>query len=154
METGLTRLGGFFTVYVVTAIALRVFLGRVPDRVGLERVVGPALAAYALGLFLIGSAHDVGRLLMAAFFCGLGHGYGFPVLLGIVSQRARPAERGSAMAIYTTIDEGALLIAAPILGFLTEHTSYAVMWRTAGAFLVGAAALFLLSESLIRRRAR
>lgn len=143
MDTGITQLGVFFTIYSLTAIALRVLLGKVPDRLGLERVVVPSLLAYAAGLLLAGSAQVLWHVVVVALLCGLGHGYSFPILLGLVSQRARDAERGSAMAIYTMIDEGALLIAAPFLGFVIESMGYAVMFRVAGGFLVVSVAVFL-----------
>jgi predicted MFS family arabinose efflux permease len=86
-----------------------------------------------------------GRSVWAAgFFCGVGHGYAFPILLGLVSRRTRATERGAAMAIYTTIDEGAVLVAGPALGFLIETMGYAPMFRGVAGLLAGTTVLFLL----------
>jgi hypothetical protein len=46
------------------------------------------------------------------------------------------------MAIYTTIDDGAVLIAGPVLGFLIEAMGYALMFRSVAGLLAGTAVLF------------
>jgi MFS family permease len=142
--TGLGTLGAFFTVYTLTAIVQRLFLGWVPDRLGLKRVLGPALLAFALGLLLLSMARSAWVVWAAGLCCGIGHGYAFPILLGLVNQRARAAERGAAMAIYTTIDNGAVLVAGPVCGFLIETTGYAAMFGGAAGLLVATMGLFFL----------
>jgi MFS family permease len=144
MATGFGTLGAFFAVYTLTAIGQRLVLGWVPDRLGLKRVLGPALLAFALGVLTLGVARSAWVVWTAGFFCGLGHGYAFPILLGLVSRRARARERGSALAIYTAIDDGAALVAGPALGFLIETTGYATMFGSTAVLLAGATVLFLL----------
>jgi MFS family permease len=144
MATGFGTLGAFFTVYTLTAIVQRLVLGWVPDRLGLKRVLGPALLAFVVGLLLLSVAGSAWEVWVAGFFCGVGHGYAFPILLGLVSRRTRATERGAAMAIYTTIDEGAVLVAGPALGFLIETMGYAPMFRSVAGLLAGTTVLFLL----------
>ena len=144
MATGFGSLGTFFTVYTLTAITQRLVGGWVPDRFGLTRVLVPALLSFAVGLMLLGIAKTVWVVWIAGFFGGLGHGYAFPILLGLVSQRARPMERGTAMAIYTTIDDGAVLLAGPALGLVIEALGYAAMFTSAAGFLAGVTVLFWL----------
>jgi MFS family permease len=144
MATGFGTLGAFFTVYTLTAIVQRLVLGWVPDRLGLKRVLGPALLAFVVGLLLLSVAGSAWEVWAAGFFCGVGHGYAFPILLGLVSRRTRATERGTAMAIYTTIDEGAVLVAGPALGFLIETMGYAPMFRSVAGLLAGTTVLFLL----------
>jgi MFS family permease len=142
MATSFGTLGAFFTVYTLTAIIQRLVWGWVPDRFGLTRVLGPALLAFVVGLLLLSMAESAWAVWIAGFFCGMGHGYAFPILLGLVSRRARVTERGTAMAIYTTIDDGAVLIAGPVLGFLIETMGYALMFRSVAGLLAGTAVLF------------
>jgi MFS family permease len=144
MATGFGTLGAFFSVYTLTAIVQRLGLGWVPDRLGLTRVLGPALVAFAVGLLLLSMAGSAWEVWTAGFFCGVGHGYAFPILLGLVSRRARATERGAAMAIYTTIDDGAVLVAGPLLGVLIESIGYAPMFRSVAGLLAGATVLFWL----------
>jgi MFS family permease len=144
MATGFGTLGAFFTVYTLTAIVQRLALGWVPDRLGLTRVLAPALLAFVVGLLLLSMAGSAWQVWTAALFCGVGHGYAFPILLGLVSRRARVTERGTAMAIYTTIDDGAVLVAGPLLGFLIETMGYAPMFWSVAGLLAGTTVLFLL----------
>ena len=144
MATGFGTLGAFFTVYTLTAIVQRLVLGWVPDRLGLTRVLGPALLAFAVGLLLLSVAGSAWEVWTAGFFCGVGHGYAFPILLGLVNRRARVTERGAAMAIYTTIDNGAVLVAGPVLGFLIETLGYTPMFRSAAGLLAVTTMLFWL----------
>ncbi len=144
MATGFGTLGAFFTVYTLTAIVQRLVFGWVPDRLGLTRVLGPALLAFAVGLLLLSVAGSTWGVWTAGFFCGVGHGYAFPILLGLVNKRARATERGTALAIYTTIDNGAVLVAGPVLGFLIETLGYALMFRSVAGLLAGTTVLCLL----------
>ena len=144
MATGFGTLGAFFSVYTLTAIGQRLVFGWVPDRLGLTRTLGPALLAFALGLLLLGVAGNVWEVWSAGFFCGVGHGYAFPILLGLVNRRAPVTERGTAMAIYMAIDNGAMLVAGPVLGWLIESMGYAPMFRSVAGLLAGTTVLCLL----------
>ena len=46
----------FFAMYAGTAIALRLFLGWLPDRIGQRRVLLPALLILAVGFFVLANA--------------------------------------------------------------------------------------------------
>lgn len=53
-------------------------------------------------------------------------------------------ERGAAIAIYTAIDDGAVLVAGPVLGFLIETMRYTTMFKSTAGLLAGATVLFFL----------
>jgi MFS family permease len=144
MASGFGTLGAFFTVYTLTAIMQQLALGRVPDRLGLTRVPGPALLTFVVGLLPLSVAASAWEIWTAGFFCGICHRYAFPILLGLVSRRTRVTEHGTAMAIYTTIDDGAVLVAGPLLSFLIETTGYAPLFRSAAGLLAGTTVLFWL----------
>ena len=57
-ETGIGSVGLFFSAYTGAALALRIFLGWLPDRVGPKRVLGPALVALTLGFAVMTGAAD------------------------------------------------------------------------------------------------
>jgi MFS family permease len=138
MERGLGNVGGFFSAYALTGLALRLALGWLPDRVGPKRVLFPALASLGLGCIAIGQAHSTRELLFAGVLCGLGHGYTFPILFGLLVTRARDAERGAAMAIFTALFDAGVLIGGPIFGLVIRLAGYPVMYASAGiSVLVG-----------------
>lgn len=118
--------GLFFGIYGVAAASMRVFGGRHYDRIPQRSFVVSALVAYGLGLALLALAGSVPLLVTAALCGGVAHGAVFPILTSQVVTRARTTERGSAMSIFTSIFDIALLMAAPAVGFLIDGFSYRV----------------------------
>lgn len=146
LETGVGSVGLFFTIYSCSAIAVRLWLGSLPDRFGAKRVLGPAIACLVVGFGLLATTSSAG-VAIAAALCGFGHGFTFPILLGLVVSRARSSERGAALALYTALFDAGSLIGGPLLGFTITHGSYAVMFATAGGLAVlGALAFYTLDR--------
>ncbi len=143
MATGLSTVGTFWAIYTLTAMGQRLTLSWLPDRFGFRRILIPALLSYALGLFLLASASQAWMVWLAGIGCDLGHGFAYPTLLALVTRRARAAERGAAMAIYTTIDDGAILIAGPMLGLVIEYGGYAAMFGSSAVLLAGTTLLYV-----------
>jgi len=149
LATGYGSVGAFFSAYVAVALSLRVFFGTLPDRIGLRRMVLPAVSAYAIGLFGLANASGNASLLLAGALCGVGHGYGFPVLLSLVVSRAHPAMRGTATGIYSTIDWLGNLLAPPLIGLLIERAGYGMGFSALGAIgLLGVAAFYALDRGI------
>ena len=138
METGIGSVGAFFTAYAISAVLLRTFFAWLPERVGTKRVLFPALALLALGLGLLGRAAGAGAILVAGSLCGLGHGFVFPILSALVVARARPAERGAALSIFTALFDAGVLIGGPALGLIIRLAGYPAMFvSAAGLIAVG-----------------
>ena len=149
LATGYGRVGTFFTIYVLVALTLRVFLGALPDRIGLRRMVLPALGSYVLGILGLAHASGTPSLLLAGALCGVGHGYGFPVLLSLVVARAQPESRGTATGVYTAIDWIGNLLAPPLLGLLIERAGYPTSFAALSAFgALGVAGFYALDRGV------
>ena len=144
--SGIGSVGGFFGAYASVALTLRVFAGWLPDRIGAKRVLYPALATLAAGFLLLAFATSSRDVLVAGALCGAGHGYTFPLLFGMVVGRARTADRGSAMAIYTALFDVGVLIGGPLLGFVIEIRGYTEMFITAAALVAIGTALFAVAD--------
>jgi predicted MFS family arabinose efflux permease len=153
LSTGLGSVGGFFSAYAVLAIGLRVFLGGLPDRLGPERVLGCALASYALGLLVLGSGAGAPAVVSAGLLCGAGHGYVYPILFCMVVRRARASERGTALALYTAIEEACYLLGSPALGWAIEQSGYFATFSATGVALLTSGALLLLWDRSLRSAA-
>lgn len=139
METGVGSVGLFFTVYSLTAVALRLVSASLPDRVGPKRVLLPALLAGALGLAVLALTRSVAEMVIAGLLCGLSHGYAFPILVGLLVGRAPESGRSAAYAVFTALWDAGSMIAAPLLGLVVQHASYSAMFAaTAGLVLTGA----------------
>jgi MFS family permease len=148
LAIGHGSVGGFFGAYAGAALVLRLVFGWIPDRVGLRRMVLPSMASYGLGAGLLAGAGSDARVLLAGLLCGIGHSYAYPVYYSLVVTRARAGERGSAMAIYASIDWGAILIAGPALGLVIEHAGYgAAFGALAGVLTLGTAGFYALDRT-------
>jgi MFS family permease len=143
-DTGLASVGGFFSAYAGAAVVLRLFLGWLPDRLGPKRVLLPALAALATGFAVLAVADQARDVWIAGVLCGLGHGFTFPILFGMVVTRTRDADRGSAMAIYTALFDLGVVLGGPGFGLVIGSAGYAVAFGVAAALVVGGAAVFAL----------
>jgi predicted MFS family arabinose efflux permease len=136
METQIGSVGSFFSAYAATAIALRLFLGWLPDRVGPKRVLLPALAVLATAFVLLAAAEGPEEVLVAGILFGFGHGFTFPILFGILVSRAGEADRGSAMAIFTALFDLGVLVGGPLFGLVLMAGGFSTMYLAAGASLV------------------
>lgn len=146
-SAGVGSVGLFYAWYAGTAIMLRLVLGWVPDRLGLDRTLVAALGAVSVSLFLVGWASTTSALLAAAVLGGIGHGFTFPILYSLVVTRAETAERGTALSIYTALFDLGPVIGGPLLGGTIRLFGYTSMFRLAG----GVAMLGLLAHVRLRR---
>ncbi len=136
MTAGIGTVGGFFTAYALSATVLRLFFAWLPERVGAKRTLFAALGALTLGLLLLAHAQHASEILVAGSLCGLGHGFVFPILSSLAVARARPAERGAALSVFTALFDAGALIGAPAMGAIINLTSYATMFASAAALVV------------------
>jgi MFS family permease len=142
-QRGLARVGLFFFCYSLAAVVLRVFGRRVPDRVGPRRVLLPALAVLAFGLFLVSRLDSQVALGIAGLCCGLGHGYLFPILSGLSIEGVDRNSRGSAMSFYTAVFDLGQMIGPPLFGVIAEAAGYSVMFLTAMIGVLAALVLWI-----------
>ena len=140
--TGIASVGAFFSGYAGIAVALRIFLGWLPDRLGARRMLRIAMSFYVVGLGALSVAQAPWQVVAAGVLCGAGHGYTFPVLLSLVVARARTQERGSATAFFIALDWMALLLGGPVVGYAIEHGGYGTAFMGLALLLVAGLGLF------------
>ena len=144
-ETGLGSVGLFFAAYAATTIVLRMLAGSAPDRFGPMRVFYPAMLSLAIAMLAMALAKSTALLLAGAVLAGIGHGFIFPILTTLVVDRANPADRGSAVSLFTAVFDAGIFAGGPILGWIAgPEKDYRQMYLVAGALpLLGAAAFHL-----------
>ncbi|NIA25069.1 MAG: MFS transporter [Gammaproteobacteria bacterium] len=151
VETGIGSVGAFFAAYSSIAIALRLFGGSLPDRVGQMKVLYPALASATIGFIVLALAGGGGAVVAAGLLCGAGHAYAFPIMLALVVTRSRTADRGSAIAIFTGLFDLGALIGAPVLGAAIHYGNYPTMFFAVAAWTLLGTVVFARWD---RRRMR
>ena len=129
---GRGNVGSFFLSYALTAVAVRVLTGRLPDRLGLRRVLIPSLFLYAAGTLLLPHVEHTLALVLVGLMCGTGHGYAFPILNVLTVQQVTAAQRGRAVSWFTAMFDLGNTLANPLLGALAEWAGYRVMFTVSG----------------------
>jgi len=114
--------------YAVGAISIRLFGGRLPDRIGPANLVTPALGLYVVAALLTASSWDSSGFMVAGLLAGLGHGYCFPVLTSQVVSRAPEHLRGTGLAMFTALWEVSALILTPLFGWVADSYDDATMF--------------------------
>lgn len=136
--------GLFFAVYGASAAITRIVGGSRYDSLPHRQVLVTAIAIFGGGLVFMSLADSAMVLAVAAFVMGSAHGTAFPLLSSEVINRARISERGSAMAIFTSIFDIATLVGIPIVGFLIDGFNYVVAFSAAGIVLIAGSAVYAL----------
>lgn len=153
LQTGSGTAGTFFAAYSLAAVALRLFFGWVPDRLGALRTLAPAIVVFSTGLLLLAGARSPLALVVCGVLTGAGHGYAFPILGGLVVARAPASERGAALAIFTAIFDVGMLIGGPTFGWVIERASYGAAYVLAAVATVAGLIAFGMLESARARAA-
>lgn len=137
-QTGVGSVGLFFTAYASTAVVLRLGLAWLPGRIGENRVLFPSVTFVAVGFLILAFTSSVAGVVIAGIMSGIGHGFAFPILYSQAITRVSDADRGSSMALFTSLFDVGPLVAGPLLGMLIESTSYQTMYAVlAGVTIVG-----------------
>ena len=136
--------GLFFGVYGVTAATTRIFGGSRYDRMPQAPLIIGSIASLAICLAIMAVAGSATVLVAAAVAGGLAHGALFPILSSQVVKRARTAERGSAMSIFTSIFDIALLVAAPVVGATIDGFDYRVAFGAVSIVIVLGAIVYAI----------
>lgn len=152
MQSGVGSVGLFLACYSLSAAALRLSFGWVPDRVGPKRVLGPAILAVGGGLWLVSRASSGTDLAFAGALAGAGHGLAFPILAGLVVDRALPAERPIAVSLVTSIFDVGALVGGPLFGAVIEARGYSAAFGSAAVIAVAGLAAFTVWDRAVADR--
>jgi MFS family permease len=118
--------------YGLIVVALRIVGARLPDRLGAVALSGSALAATALGLWLIAALPNLPGLLIGTALFAIGVAFVMPALLSFVVGRVPVEERGTVVGTATIFLDVAFGVAPVVLGAVAEAGGYAIGFVAAG----------------------
>ncbi|MFQ5579394.1 MAG: MFS transporter [Nitrospiria bacterium] len=136
----------FFLAYSLTAVIIRLTAGHWPDRFGLKKILYPSLISLALGIALISSWPSPVGLVISGMFCGLGHGFIFPILSTLTINRGHDGNRGSMMTIFTLFFDIGIFLGAPFWGIISKGYGYQIMFYLAAVLIFLSLASFLILD--------
>jgi len=151
-EQGIEGISTFFIVFSLTLAIAMPLSGFLADKLGVQRVIYPALAIYAISMLVIGSSVTLTAALIGAVLAGIGHGSAFPALQTMSMKSEPELRRGVASnTIYMGIDVGSFI--GPFIGGVVySHSDYSFMFKTGAVPLLLAIICFTIILPGYRRR--
>lgn len=142
----------FFSVGAIVLFALRLFIGRVVDKLKLTLIVNASLLITALSMAMIGSAPVLSWLIIASVLKSIGQGTGQISLQTECIKRVDATRIGVATStFYIGADIGQGL--GPIIGGrISASFNYLTMFYTVGALMIASMLLFNLYQKRISLR--
>jgi MFS family permease len=139
---GVQNPGFYFTVQAIALLVSRMFTGRLADRHGRAFVIVPGIILMTVALALLPFAHGFPAFVISASLFGLGFGTAQPATMALLIDRVRPEQRGLATGTYFTGFDAGISIGSILLGMVSQHWGFGVMWPLASACtLLGLAGL-------------
>ncbi len=123
-QVGLPRIGPFYVVYSLMAVAVRFCGGQLADRLERRQVILPSLVALSVGVTLFAGLHSTWLLVVIAFINGIAHGFVFPATSAMAFDRAPSGARGKALAVFNMAMLAGGAVGAIGFGWLAESVGY------------------------------
>lgn len=139
---GLPRIAPFYIVYTVMAVAVRIFGGRLADRLERRQVILPSLVGLSAGILLFSTLHSTWMLVVIALINGTAHGFVFPATSALAFDRAPRGARGRALAMFNTAILAGTTTGAIGFGWVAEFVGYRAGFVAFGLALAAGSAVF------------
>ena len=143
---GFQNPGFYFMVQAIALLISRLFAGRLADRYGRRVVIIPGLILGAAALAPLPFANSLLFFVVSAALFGMGFGAAQPATMALLIDRVRPEQRGLATSTYYTGFDAGVSIGAILLGAVSEHLGFGVMWPIAGACILMGLAGFMTKK--------
>jgi predicted MFS family arabinose efflux permease len=150
-RNGVTPRALYFTLFSLTIVVTRPFIGRLADRVGYRRVFLPCVGLVVTGFALLALGGTRPFLIASALIFGVGFGSAYPVFLAhvlrFVDESRRGATFGSIIGAFDTgIGTGSIA-----MGWIIEHFGFQPAWATAAVLAACAIPFFVITEKHVLR---
>lgn len=147
-ENLVTAASFFFVVYSAVMFIARPITGRMFDQKGDFRVMLIGFGAYAIGMAVMGLAHNGFMLLLAAGLLGLGIGAMQPGGLTLAVQKASDKHLTRANSTYFCVIDASIGVAPLVLGWTIPLIGYSALF----VILAGVVALALVLYLICRKK--
>jgi MFS family permease len=145
MSTGL--LGGFLMAASLVMLVLLPMAAFIADRFGRSWAIVPGGIIAGLVLIGLGNVNSVPPFLGFGLMLSVGFGIMGPAPAAYAAEIAPPQLRGLAMGLYRTAGDFGMVIGAPLLGLIADHSSFGWALSTNGLLMIAAVAFFALTAN-------
>jgi predicted MFS family arabinose efflux permease len=143
---GVTPRALYFTLFSLTIIGTRPFIGRFADRTGYRRVFLPAVGLIVIAFALLAAGGSRPFLIASALLFGVGFGSAYPAFLGHVLKYVDEQRRGAAFGSIIGMFDTGIGTGSIAMGWIVEHFGYQTAWTTATALAACSIPYFVLVE--------
>ena len=143
---GVPTLSLFYTAFAVAAMGVRIAGGRLIDTRGRRAVIIPSMLVQAAATALLaGLGALLGRatqapalpvLFVAGLLLGGSHGFLYPGLAALVTDRTPDARRAAAIGIFSAVFLVGQTAGAFLFGYVTHALGYGATWAALTALLL------------------
>jgi predicted MFS family arabinose efflux permease len=143
---GVTPRALYFTLFSLTIVFTRPFIGRFADRAGYRRVFLPAvgLVVVAFALLAVGGSRPL--LITSALLFGTGFGSAYPAFLGHVLKFVDDNRRGAAFGSIIGMFDTGIGTGSIAMGWMVEHLGFQTAWAVAATLAACSIPYFLIVE--------
>jgi len=135
---GIDGIGTYFTVFALTLLATRLFIGKLADRYGSSKVILPGIILVLVGLAILAFTATLMQVLIAAGFIGFGYGCINPTMNAFILKVCPIERRGSANATYYAAFDGGSGVGSMIGGVIVQTMGFQnTFFFLIGIILVG-----------------
>jgi MFS family permease len=140
--------GTFFLIYAATLVLIRPFAGKLSDTKGETFVIIPTLVVTILALLVLAFSTNFLGIIFSAILYGIGFGSAQPAFQAAMISLVNQEKTGVANASFSTATDLGIGLGAMILGWVSEYTSFRVMFTVSAVSVVFSLLAFIL---LVRR---
>ena len=126
---GVENIGLYFTVYACTMLITRPIVGRLTDRLGLVKIIIPAIFCFATAFIIFSYSNTLWMFLLAGFVAAFGFGACQPAIQTLAMKTVAPEKRGAASSTIFIAMDSAFLFGPVLAGTMVELFGYSTMWR-------------------------
>lgn len=136
----------YFTLFSLTIIVTRPFIGRFADRAGYRKVFLPAVALVAIAFALLAMGGTRPILVASAVLFGAGFGSAYPAFLGHVLKYVDDNRRGAAFGSIIGMFDTGIGTGSITMGWIVEHLGFQTAWAAAATLAACSIPYFLMVE--------
>lgn len=143
-EKSIKGVGLFFTVYAVSMLVTRPFLGRLVDRKGFGAGIWPGVVLIPVALLILSVSSSLLAFLACAFFYGIGIGAAQSSLQTMAIVKVPKDRTGAANATFFTGFDGGIGMGAVLAGVISAVMGYGGMFAFMAVFPLLAGVLYFV----------
>ncbi len=151
---GVSNRGLFFTYFTAASVAVRFFAGKASDKFGRVAVLKVSTTLLAIGMLLLGMAHNVVLFIISALVFGLSTGINTPTAFAWTIDLSHEKHRGRGMATMYIALEAGIGLGALISGWIYNNDTDRFFYAFALGSLLAVGALVFLQWGVRQKKAK